>query len=152
MSNSCENRVDISGKPEDAKKFMELTGEKFDFQKIIPMPKELEDTEFPVFTEGGHANMTPEKQKELLDKYGSDSWYDWTLSSWGTKWPVMDVQLVVNKEDCCQFIFVTAWCPPVYIYKKLKELFPDLTISWFYNEPCMKIKGYLEHIMKHKKE
>ena len=51
MPNWCENRVDISGEPEDVKKFMELVGEKFNFQKIIPMPKELKDTTSPVRTE-----------------------------------------------------------------------------------------------------
>ena len=76
MPNWCENRVDISGEPEDVKKFMELVGKKFDFQKIIPMPKELEDTTSQVRTEGEHANMTPERQKELLGKYGFDNWYN----------------------------------------------------------------------------
>lgn len=34
MPNWCENRVDISGEPEDVKKFMELVGKKFDFQLL----------------------------------------------------------------------------------------------------------------------
>lgn len=144
MPNWCENRVDISGEPEDVKKFMELIGEKFEFQKIIPMPKELEDTTSPVRTEGEHANMTPEKQKELLGKYGFDNWYDWALSNWGTKWPAQDVELVVNEENYCRFMFVTAWSPPEGIYRKVKELFPDLGISWFYDEPAMQFAGYLE--------
>ena len=83
IPNWCENRVDISGKPEDVKKFMELAGKKFKFQKIIPMPKELQNTTSPVHTEVEHANMAPERQKELLDKYGFDNWYDWALSNWG---------------------------------------------------------------------
>ena len=70
MPNWCKNRVDISGEPEDVKKFMELVGKQFDFQKIIPMPKELEDTTSPVRTQEERANMTPGRQRELLDKYG----------------------------------------------------------------------------------
>ena len=144
MPNWCENRVDISGEPEYVRKFMEHVGKKFDFQKIIPMPKELEDTTSPVRTEGEHANMTSGRQKELLDKYGFDNWYDWALSNWGTKWPADGAQLVVNKENYCRFMFMTAWCPPAGIYRKVKELFPDLSISWFYDEQGMQFTGYLE--------
>lgn len=144
MPNWCENRVDISGEPEDVKKFMELVGEKFEFQKIIPMPKELKDTTSSVRTEGEHANMTYGRQKKLLDKYGFDNWYDWALSNWGTKWPAQDVELVVNEENYCRFMFMTAWSPPEGIYRKVKELFPDLSISWFYDEPAMQFAGYLE--------
>jgi len=144
MPNWCENRVDISGEPEDVKKFMELVGKKFDFQKIIPMPEELKGTTSPVRTEGEHANMTPKRRKELLDKYGFDNWHDWALSNWGTKWPADGVQLVVNEEHYCRFMFMTAWCPPEGIYRKAKGLFPDLGISWFYDEPSMQFAGYLE--------
>ena len=144
MPNWCENRVDICGKPEDIKKFMDLAGRKFDFQKIVSMPKKLQDTTSPVRTEGAHANMTTERQKQLLDKYGSDNWYDWALSNWGTKWQARNVKLVVKRKDYCRFVFMTAWSPPEGIYRKIRELFPDLSISWFYDEPGMQFAGYLE--------
>jgi len=41
-------------------------------------------------------------------------------------------------------INIVVWCPPEGIYRKVKELFPDLDISWFYDEPAMQFAGYLE--------
>ncbi len=44
MPNWCQNEVEINGSKEEISKFLELVTEKFDFDKIIPMPKELENT------------------------------------------------------------------------------------------------------------
>jgi len=146
VPNLCENKVEVSGKPENVENFMKLVGKDFDFQKVIPMPEELQNTIYPVCSEGANANMTLEKQKELLGKYGSDNWYEWTLFNWTTRGLAMDVKLVIQEKDFCQFEFLTDEGPPVRICKKIKELFPDLRISWFYNEPVMQIRGYLDKI------
>ncbi|KKL18091.1 hypothetical protein LCGC14_2478950, partial [marine sediment metagenome] len=37
MANCCGNWVEINGNPEQVKKFIELVGEEFDFQKVIPI-------------------------------------------------------------------------------------------------------------------
>ena len=39
--------------------------------------------------------------------------------------------------------FDTAWAPPEEICYRLREMFQDLTISWFYDEPGMQTAGYL---------
>ena len=39
--------------------------------------------------------------------------------------------------------FNTAWGPASGIYDKIKEDFPDVGISWFYDEPGMEFAGYL---------
>ena len=39
--------------------------------------------------------------------------------------------------------FETAWSPPESICHKLRELFPNVSISWFYDEPGMQVAGYL---------
>ena len=38
---------------------------------------------------------------------------------------------------------MTAWSPPYGIFDKIKEDFPDVGISWFYDEPGMEFAGYL---------
>ncbi len=147
VPNLCENEVKISGKPGNVDKFIKLVGNDFDFRKIIPMPEEIQNTLYPVCTEGPNANMTPERQKELMAKYrGADSWYDWTLLNWTTTGLARAVKLVVKEKNFCQFDFLTEGGPPVRIYKKTRELFPDLRISWFYNEPVMEIRGYLDKL------
>ena len=39
--------------------------------------------------------------------------------------------------------FNTAWSPPESICHKLREMFPDVSISWFYDEEGMEVAGYL---------
>ena len=48
-------------------------------------------------------------------------------------------------EDENYFVchFDTAWSPPEGIIHKLREDFPDLHISCFYDEPGMELAGYL---------
>ena len=46
-------------------------------------------------------------------------------------------------EGWAEFGFNTAWSPASGIYDKIKENFPDVGISWFYDEPGMECAGYL---------
>ena len=46
-------------------------------------------------------------------------------------------------EGWAEFAFNTAWSPPYGIFDKIKENFPDVGISWFYDEPGMEVAGYL---------
>ena len=39
--------------------------------------------------------------------------------------------------------FSTAWSPPEGICMRLRQLFPNVSISWFYDEPGMQTAGYL---------
>ena len=39
--------------------------------------------------------------------------------------------------------FNTAWSPPEAICSALREQYPDVSISWFYDEPGCEIAGYL---------
>ena len=39
--------------------------------------------------------------------------------------------------------FQTAWAPASGIFDKIKEDYPDVAISWFYDEPGMEYAGYL---------
>lgn len=128
MPNWCFNRVTIAGDVESIKKFKDkhLTTKFFD--SVIPMPDSIRNTE-----------------KIFGESSSTDNWYDWSISNWGTKWDV-DVSGQGNDED--QYIYLefdTAWCPPEGVYLRLRELYPDLSISWFYDEPGMSIAGYLEN-------
>ena len=39
--------------------------------------------------------------------------------------------------------FNTAWGPPIEICEKLRDMFPEVGFSWFYDEPGMETAGYL---------
>ena len=59
-----------------------------------------------------------------------------------TKWDV-DPQCDLFDGDSFECEFETAWCPPEGIYYQLREDYPDVDITWFYDEPGMMVAGYL---------
>jgi len=137
MPNWCTNRVNVSGEPEEVKKLVALVrGEgaegEFHLNSIIPMPAELEDTKAP----------TTDSDAPVVD--GHANWYSWRVDNWGTKWEVGEVDYYDSDDDgYVQWEFCTAWGPPEGACNRLRELFPDVSISWFYDEPGCEIAGYL---------
>ena len=102
-----------------------------DLNKIIPMPKEIEE-----ITKYSDVNFimqkrTPEqkkkdnaKEKRLKNKciklYGVNGWYDWCVKYWSTKWNTYETRWGgVDKDDNEQLFFQTAWCPPANALQEL---------------------------------
>jgi len=140
MPNWCYNRVEVYIEDEEEvkrwKETVESKESKFDFNKIVPMPEELEGT-----VKG--TNHVP--SEELKEKYGADNWYDWSINNWGVKWNVypLSEDEIDDNGDYIQYTFDTAWGPPHEIFYALRRKFPDVSISWFYDEPGMQFAGYL---------
>lgn len=117
MPNHIRNSITIDNN-EKAKAIFEVIKKdeeglgSIDFEKIIPMPKDI-----------FRGNLGSEER----EKYGSDNWYDWSIANWGTKWPGYDF----GEYDGGNSIeFSTAWSPPFPIYEKLSEMFPDVTFNY----------------------
>ena len=72
-----------------------------------------------------------------------DRWYDWRLQNWDTKWDAYDVVVTDDDPDQLEVEFETAWSPPEAICSAIREQYPDLSFSWFYDEPGCEIAGYL---------
>ena len=73
-----------------------------------------------------------------------DRWYDWRLANWDTKWDAYSIE--IDESECHMVLeveFETAWSPPEAICNAIREQYPDLSISWFYDEPGCEIAGYL---------
>ena len=73
-----------------------------------------------------------------------DRWYNWRVHNWGTKWDCYD--LSVHDDDLphgFQVTFNTAWSPPEEIKHAIDEMFDDLSMTWFYDEPGCELAGYL---------
>lgn len=51
------------------------------------------------------------------EKYGYETWYDWCINNWGTKWNACDCNITDNTV-----IFTTAWNAPEKIYRKLSKM------------------------------
>jgi len=124
MPNWCNNHVRFRGTTEDINNIIEFVEggdgnviEPFSLNAIIPMPKDL-----------------------LV----GDGWYGWRNENWGTKWDVVDSEMFDEAEDgFVSYSFDTAWSPPEPVYNALKEKYPEVRISWFYDEPGMGFSGYL---------
>ena len=72
-----------------------------------------------------------------------DRWYDWRIQNWATKWDCYDVVVTDDDPEQLEVEFNTAWSPPTAICNEIREQYPDLAVSWFYDEPGCEIAGYL---------
>ena len=96
--------------------------------------------ELPVMEEGAFGMGLRFKSTGNQD----DRWYDWRVHNWGTKWDCYDLSV----DECempngFEASFNTAWSPPEDIHRAIVEKYPNVSISWFYDEPGMEVAGYL---------
>ena len=70
------------------------------------------------------------------------SWWDWRVQNWGTKWNSYNEVITEEEDDYVIYTFDTAWSPPEPIIFALREKFPDVSISAFFDEPGMQMAGY----------
>ena len=159
MPNWCENTVNVFGKSDELKKMIELMeteNSRFDFGAVLPMPESLNviisggkkiDGEYITLwrklEDGTEVAITEEEQSKLLDEYGATNWYDWNIQNWGTKWNSGDVS-VDEEYEHINYVFDTAWSPPIPVMDELSRRFPSLTFVLRYEEPGMAFWGELE--------
>jgi hypothetical protein len=154
MPNHITNRLTIIGTEEQVKQVREaIKGERedqfIDFNKIAPIPKELENTQSPLkiisqeeydiqelkianddLTEnernwGISRGLTQKLADEYRKKFGYAEWYGWQNANWGTKWNAYD-QCSID-ENVIEF--QTAWSTPHSLLVNLSKLFPEVTFE-----------------------
>jgi hypothetical protein len=169
MPNHCNNKLGILGLKEDVEQFIELVtnhgsnkeNDKYElFANLLPMPKELVGTSAP----------SKEKNEQLIEKYGSDNWYDWCNENWGTKWGDYSLTSseityeVINEYSTLEngekdydtsipkitgrasihFDYDTAWAPGCEeLANGIVNRFPKLSGFISYEEPGMGFAGQL---------
>ena len=129
-----------STKQQDGLNVINEESESFlDFEKIVPMPKEIRETCDMATMESiermSHNDDDARQIKKRLEtlkktclrKYGVDGWYDWSNKYWGTKWNSYENRWFETNEQGDEVLyFQTAWSPaePVYMQlsKKLKKI------------------------------
>ena len=156
MPNHCHNRVTIYGSGNDTEETREqiaklkeiFEGESI-FTQIIPEPDwantPLMSSDVTKYGQDrgklGELPM-PDGTFQSTDRR-DDRWYDWRLQNWDTKWDAYDVHITDDDPDQLEVEFDTAWSPPEAICNEIREQYPDLAISWFFDEPGCEIAGYL---------
>ena len=155
MPNHCSNRVEIYS---DNKILldeirMNLKGKdtEFDFNKILPQPdwKKTPLTGEETSWLGSEENLgevgelpNDEGVFESTGKFDGRG-HDWRLSNWDTKWNSYDCNMIEVADTEVIYYFTTAWSPPEKVILKLRELYPEASITAFYDEPGVGIAGYL---------
>ena len=163
MPNHCHNRVTIYGSGNDTDetraqiaKLKQIFEDENTFTQIIPepdwpnIPLSKHDSSNWLHPKRGEVGELPVKVEEYGTSYRfkstdkpDDRWYDWRLQNWDTKWDAYDVEVTDDDPECLEIEFNTAWSPPEAICNELREQYPDLSVSWFYDEPGCEIAGYL---------
>ena len=151
MPNWCSNRVTVFGNEDEVSKVKDIFESKDSvFGKIIPSPDwskiPNEDGQLPKVRE--HKNPKTGEVSfvttEFPDGTNDSRWYDWNIANWDTKWDIAGgVEIDDYDTEQIEINFNTAWSPPEAICRKLKDMFPELSISWFFDEPGMEVAGYL---------
>ena len=154
MPNWCYNRVNVYGDSDtvdQVKEIYEIFENNNDpFNQIFPIPdfKNIPNKkgELPILEQ--HKNDKGEIVWETYnfpDGKNDDRWFEWNNTNWGTKWDITAQQVEIELEDSeiLEISFDTAWAPPEPICRRLREMFPDSSFSWFYDEPGMELAGYL---------
>ena len=131
MPNWTANNVLFVGKEKQLKTLKDMLKSDendFDFNNIIPMPKNI-----------FRGNLGREEE----EKYGKNNWYDWSIENWGTKWNSVDTRVELN-DGSLYYTFDTAWDCPREIVNALmrmrKTILKDIKISW----ECIHEDGYEE--------
>ena len=161
MPNHCHNRVTFYAHHSDGEessnqiaKIKQIFEDENCFTQIIPEPdwhntpllssdnrygtKYGNDGELPQYVEDPFKRLVF-KSTGIADQ----RWYDWRVNNWDTKWDCYDVVVTDDDPENTEIEFNTAWSPPEAICYALREQYPDVSISWFYDEPGCEIAGYL---------
>ena len=165
MPNHCHNRVTIYGSGNDTDetraqiaKIKQIFEDESCFTQIIPEPDWVNTPlmssdvkrysfskpkgkvgELPQYVDTAYGQSLRFKSTDEVD----DRWYDWRLQNWDTKWDAYDVVVTDDDPECLEIEFNTAWSPPEAICSAIREQYPDVSVSWFYDEPGCEIAGYL---------
>ena len=161
MPNHCYNRVTFYAQYDGDKacdqiaKLKEIFEGESVFPQIIPEP---DWANTPLLTSDNRFGTKYGNDGELpilqTDRFGQhlmfqstgitdQRWYDWRVQNWDTKWDAYDLEVVDDDEEQLEVRFNTAWSPPEAICEKIREDYPDVSVSWFYDEPGCEIAGFL---------
>lgn len=131
MPNWCNNNVTVSGPIESVDAFVEgargVDGV-LSLRSMVPPP----------------ANIETDNCSGKHDE-GVVCWYEWNVSSWGTKWDVQFSDLLElhsnesNKSVC--YTFDTAWSPALEAFAAYSAKFPEVQVNYEYEELGMAFGG-----------
>ena len=76
--------------------------------------------------------ITKEVSDSYKAKYGTDNWYDWAISNWGSKWGVYDetewdiTEIENDGLSSAKIWYQTAWSPVSLAWERISKNYPTL--------------------------
>jgi hypothetical protein len=132
MPNWCSNGITLRHEdPAMIQRAAKALQEGKFLQEFIPCPAELLET---VAQFGSN-----DAEKSNLEKYGYNSWYDFNIANWGTKWDVSSDNVAIEDANTVTAGFDSAWAPPTTAYERLLDL--GFNVVAYYYEPGMVFVG-----------
>lgn len=127
------------------------------FEKVSPMPQEMKKrgTHLKIMTQAeidqhwqkykdekaegklhhdlGYPHgvgITQQEHDDMMNKYGVNNWYDWSVEYWGCKWDASSDETWENAEDYVSFS--TAWSPPEAFIETLSKKHSEelIEVEW----------------------
>lgn len=182
MPNHISTILEIRGDRKQLKAFVKAlkTGKKvknpwsieevdeYDFDRLLPMPKELEGTQSPttILTEEEYLKAVEDFKKKAKDlspqelanmtgigitqamsddykkRFGFDNWYAWRNAMYGTKWGMYEVSFDGIKGNTAFFSYQTAWSPATAYFVNISPQFPDLEFKHMFADEGGGFLGY----------
>jgi hypothetical protein len=110
----------------------------FSFHALFPVPSEVRQLPYDT------ARAKKLADRLCLTRTHVLGGYDWECANWGVKWGASNPDLQEDEDSFLQYIFDTAWAPPLDFLKKVSKDWPSLTFGLDYEEPGMGFAGEVE--------
>jgi hypothetical protein len=148
MPNWCTNVLKVEGEQTELENLMKFLNQPYERK----YGEAVEKFSNPVFS---FWNVIRPSDDELEDYGTGETWYNWNINHWGTKWDIAspdgtmgDVELQADSLEVnyITYFFSTAWSPPIPIIEAIAEKYPNLTFTHTFVEPGMDYWGVNTYI------
>ena len=153
MPNWCYNRISIYADSDQVSQLKEINdifeNHKDPFNQIFPIPdfKNIPNDkgELPKLEQMKNPDGSVLWETyNFPDGKNDDRWYHWCITNWGTKWDLSELSIDYDDSEELELEFSTAWSPPEGVIAELKNRYPELSFTCFYDEPGMEAAGYYQ--------
>lgn len=145
MPNWCYNSMSVHGDHAELERLTKAITRKvknwndeevdgYDMSVLFPVPEELqiESVFFRTDSDDPEHQELLKKYEANEAKYGCQTWYEWSIENWGTKWSP-DIQAwelsTYNGESVINADYNTAWSPADRLIREISKQFPTLLFS-----------------------
>lgn len=137
MPNWCNNHITIKHQDKSLIDAIVATAntEKGVLATVIPCPEELNDPDLTSWSRDREAELEA-KKKAMKAKYGFESWYDWNIAHWGTKWDLCEPHITRVDDNTVTIACDTAWSPPIAAYETMQEMGYEIKAHYYEGGMC----------------